>query len=136
MLRHYYTQLERSRTIHREEWLLLESPLPSEQRALIERLAVGDSVKLNNGDELFYAIVMAIDGDRVIGRVENFLIHERPYSYGDRIEFRRQYVWFVRDAVGQATLAAALEQQEAARPGSLVQHEHYKITPIPATVVQ
>ena len=119
MLRHYYEN-----RIYRDDWLLPESP------ALLE-LSVGDSAKLNNGGERFFVVVTAVDGDRVVGRVDNHLVRKRPYGYGDRVEFSRRHVWFVRDAAGRAALAAELKQQEADRPGSLAQLAHSNVKFVP-----
>jgi len=135
MLRRYYerertAQLER--TVHNEDWILPEEPLSCSQRALLERLTIGNSAKIHNGNERFFVIVVAVDGDRIIGRVDNFLVFERPYDYGDWVEFSRQHVWFVRDAIGQATLVAALKHQETVCPGSLINHAHNNIQFVPA----
>ena len=136
MLRHYYAQLERTaqlkRSVHHDDWLSPEEPLSCGQRALLERLTVGNSAKIHNGGELFFVIVVAVDGDRVAGRVDNVLVFERPYDYGNWVEFSRQHVWFVRDAAGQAELLAAPKQQEAVCPGSLVHHAHNNIQFVPS----
>jgi len=54
MLRHYDEQLERSAQL--DDWLLPEERLSCGQRAQLERLTVGNSAKIHNGDERFLSL--------------------------------------------------------------------------------
>ena len=68
-------------------------------------LLIGDSVKINNGRERFFVTVEQIDGEIIVGRVDNHLLQLKkyqqngiqncPYTYGDMVCFERKHIWQV-----------------------------------------
>ena len=60
--------------------------------SLLEQVTIGTSVKVSNGQERFYVNVTQVDGDVIIGKVDNQLVIERPYNYGDLVQFTKTNV--------------------------------------------
>jgi hypothetical protein len=54
------------------------------------------TVKINNGIERFWVLVKSITDDgTIIGTVNNNLIHNRSYNFGNTIKFKRENVYVV-----------------------------------------
>ena len=58
---------------------------PSEQQ--LENIFVGSWVKISNGIERFWVIVVEIINDKFIGKIDNVLIFDEGYNFDDLIEF-------------------------------------------------
>jgi hypothetical protein len=71
---------------------------------LLARIKPGDCVKVCDGAERFWVTVTAVNGDDIVGIVENMLIGgllEADFSHGlqlrDRIEFEKRHVFEICD---------------------------------------
>ncbi len=58
----------------------------------IAALKVGDIVKVS-GNERFWVIVKEINGDKIIGEVNNLLLNTTTYNLGDWISFKRENIY-------------------------------------------
>lgn len=54
-----------------------------------------DTVKISNGTERFFVWVNEINKDKIIGTIDNHLICESPYNFGDKVEFNKKHVYSV-----------------------------------------
>jgi len=87
---------------------------------------VGDTVKISNGAERFFATVLVDggeDGQVLVGAVDNFLVGSAPYTYGDFVGFQRSDIWHVRTQEERLAIIAALQLRLAAgeRPEDIAQ---------------
>jgi hypothetical protein len=55
-------------------------------------LVPGCLIRISNGDERFYVHVLYMSKSYIIGQVNNFLIYDKGYNYGDFIKFKRENV--------------------------------------------
>ena len=58
-------------------------------------LQVGELVKLCNGRERFWVLLTAIDDNSLTGTIDNQLVDETGYNFGDMISFGKQHVYQV-----------------------------------------
>ena len=65
--------------------------LPPEH--LVQRLRKGWTVKICNGEERFWATVLHIEGEKVIGEVDNWLVGERDYNYESLVQFEKRHIY-------------------------------------------
>jgi hypothetical protein len=55
-------------------------------------LIPGCLIKISNGDERFFVHVLYISKSYIIGQVNNILIYNKGYNYGDFIKFRKENI--------------------------------------------
>ncbi len=67
---------------------------PSDQE--LDSVSVNASVKIGNGRERFFVTVKNIlpDGS-IIGTVDNHLIRDSPYNFGDTVKFEKKNIYVV-----------------------------------------
>lgn len=84
--------------------------------ATLNAIEVGDVVKVCDGEERFWTVVKGIDGDTITAEVNNNLIGEQPYNYGDLIQYEHRHIYDIHrkeetKLMGSAT-AYVMELQE------------------------
>lgn len=87
-------------TCMEDDWALPPTPVASE-------LQVGYSVKINNGRERFFATIVEINGNRIVGRVDNHLVFP-GYTYGELVSFEPKHVWIVHTLADKDRIALEL----------------------------
>ena len=65
--------------------------LPEEH--LLLRLRKGWTVKICNGEERFWVTVIDVDGEKIIGEVDNCLVGGYEYNYGDLVMFEKKHIY-------------------------------------------
>ena len=63
---------------------------PSQE--LLDSLGEGNWVKICDNQERFWVAVQKVDGEKIIGRVDNDLVHEHSFKCDDIIEFEKRHV--------------------------------------------
>lgn len=74
--------------MHKKYPLSFEIP-PHESLSL---LSSGDIVKVSHNGERFWVAVKSISRDAIIGTVDNYLICDHPFGFGDVIKFKKRHV--------------------------------------------
>ena len=70
--------------IYRDNWVE-QSPI------LAKRIVKDCLVKINNGNERFYVLVIRVKKDgEIVGRVSNLLVFDKPYKKDDLVYFRQK----------------------------------------------
>lgn len=91
--------------IYEDDWTVNANPI---EAATIE---IGDSVKISNGRERFFALVRVCEEDgSIVGVVSNRLLIDSPYNLGDLVSFRKNNVLFRRTAAERDRVVDALAQ--------------------------
>lgn len=80
--------------MHRNHPETFEVPSKSE----LETIQEGTYVKICDGDERFWVQVTKIDGSTIQGTVSNDLVFEKPYNYGDLVEFHQKNVYGILES--------------------------------------
>jgi len=66
-----------------------EAPTDAE----LEKLKIGDIVKVCHNDERFWVVIINIEGDKITANVDNELICNQPFNNGDNIEFEKKHIY-------------------------------------------
>ena len=74
---------------------------PTHER--LDRLVVGDSVKLIVHDHRFWAIIHSVSADKLVGSVDS--LHVPWMIYGQDVEFTRRHVIEIYDPMAPPTTA-------------------------------
>ena len=61
----------------------------------LEKLKVGDFVKVRHDDEAFWTIISKIDENTITATVDNVLDNEHPFEFGDEIEFEKKNIFSI-----------------------------------------
>jgi len=77
--------------MHRENPRTFGVPEPDELRSV----KAGSVVKVCHNNERFWVTVTAVKGKKVKGRVDNDLICEQPFGYGDEVEFTKDNIYCI-----------------------------------------
>lgn len=114
-------QIEGGSQLYLDNWR--EPPSPCETTAV-----VGDTVKISNGAERFFVTVLAVSESVVIAVVDNILVGDAPYTYGDYVGFAHRHIWHVRTQAERLEIIAALQLRLAAgeRPKDIAQDSSQK----------
>lgn len=56
-------------------------------------IASGSIVKVCHNKERFWAEVEYVKGDAITATINNTLVREQPFSFGDRINFKKENVY-------------------------------------------
>lgn len=69
-------------------------------QAVLDAIAVGDTVKVCDGQERFWTRVTAVDAETgvITAEVNNKLIGDQPYNLGDLVTYSKQHVYEVKFA--------------------------------------
>lgn len=59
----------------------------------LSAIKVGYNVKVSYNNERFWVLVKKINGDEVVGQVDNDLVLEQPFSCGNLIRFEKRHVY-------------------------------------------
>lgn len=59
----------------------------------LSNLKIGDIVKICNGSERFWTIVVSIKGDDICARINNYLVNTKEYDYNDILSFKKENVY-------------------------------------------
>lgn len=62
----------------------------------INSIAIGDSVKVNDGKERFWTIIVEINTDHLVGKIDNELCNDQKYNYQSKIIIERRHIYQIR----------------------------------------
>jgi len=68
-----------------------ETPDPE----LLDLLVKGALVKVSNGEERFWAQITEVKGKKLKATVDNYLLGDYGYNYGDIIEFEKRHIYSI-----------------------------------------
>ena len=68
-----------------------EAPLKAE----LDSLKKGKIVKVCYNDERFWVVISKVGKKVISGTVNNGLICNQPFNYGDEIEFKKQHIYSI-----------------------------------------
>jgi hypothetical protein len=61
--------------------------------AELDTIKIGDIVKICDGSERFWVIIILIEDGKLVGAINNVLVGDKPYKFGDLIEFEKKNVY-------------------------------------------
>ena len=61
-------------------------------RSELDSIKKGSIVKVARNNERFWTSVVSVDGDKITATVDNDLICEQPFNYGDIIKFEKRHI--------------------------------------------
>ena len=95
-----------------DDWVCPVKQYTDLQANLYTTLSLGCSVKINNGRERFYVTVTQIDGDKIVGLIDNHLLKlgKLPYTYGDTVCFERKHIWHVHSQLDKLSISLKIQQ--------------------------
>lgn len=70
-----------------------KAPTKEDLNALIE----DKIVKVSHKNERFWVIITKIEDDIITGKVDNDLISNHPFKYGDTIKFKKHHIYSIYD---------------------------------------
>ena len=78
--------------IHRDNWL-------AQPELLAKRIEKDCLVKINNGAERFYVLVIRTkQNGEIVGRVSNLLVYAKPYKKDDLVAFKAKHAFEILTA--------------------------------------
>ena len=97
----FYKETKMSKTFfYRDEWVDAQEKhkqhpdtfdVPSEEE--LAKIDVGFTVKVCNGQERFWTEVVELLEDGLMVRVDNNLVHDRGYNFGDILRIEKKHIY-------------------------------------------
>lgn len=97
----YYKETKMSKTFfYRDEWVDAQEKhrqhpdtfdVPSEEE--LAKIDVGFTVKVCNGQERFWTEVVELLEDGLLVRVDNNLVNDRGYNFGDILRIEKKHIY-------------------------------------------
>ena len=95
--------MENNQIIHTDDWVDVIYnkeeysdcfDIPTETD--LENLSTNDMVKISNGFERFFVRVKYINGDTIIGIVDNHLVGKYDYDFNDTVRFEKKNIFVIK----------------------------------------
>ena len=67
------------------------------RKAELNKLKPGQLVKVCHNGERFWTIIKTIDGKSITATVDNALVMEQPFQFGDVISFEKRHIFDIWD---------------------------------------
>jgi len=87
-MEHTFVDAQEMVQLHPETF---EAPTADE----LDQITEGTIVKICNGEERFWAGVTKVDGEKISASVDNDLLGDYGYNYGDIIEFEKRHIYSI-----------------------------------------
>lgn len=112
------------------EFMAKEHPdtFETPEEEVLSALVVGDVVKVCDGAERFWTVIKEIDFEGTItAEVNNTLVGEQPYNYGDVVQFERRHIYEVHSKQDTELMGATVAYFMHLEQGRLNIIQAYKL---------
>lgn len=74
----------------------------------LDAIKANDTVKICNGQERFWVTVQKVKGNTVRGIVDNHLVSDCDYGYGDTVTFQKRHIYDIHTSEDRQRAADSL----------------------------